>query len=259
MKLQIESVEGFHSYIKSIKAIAPGAIFTIGDNGCVVKARNDSASIRAFFRTNVIKTIDKKPDEDDAVVPVLDLSKLLQAVKLIIETNKDSDTAELNVTKNFLTYNGKAKFKLKKYTEAHLQFHTTKTIDVQTNELFSFDLSNELFKYSNRYKGITGEKDPKIYIYSKDNEVYVEHDDKTQTLIDSLGICVADKHTGELRSPICVNINNNYSKFNPLGADSVKLALHELNGKPAFIKVLSSVSNDKYTTAVELISKILEK
>lgn len=258
MKLKIESVEGFHTFVKSVKSIAPGAIFIVGDNGCVVRARNDSASIRAYFRTNVIKVSSRKKDEPDARLPVLDLTKMLSAIKMVIETT-DSDEAELNVTKQFITYNGKAKFKLKTHSESYLTFHTTDIIKQQTDDLFTFDLTNELFKYSLKYKTITGEKDPKIYVYTQDDKVFVEHDDKTQNLINSLGIAVADTFTGELRNPICININNNYSKFNPLGADTVQLALQELNGRPVFLKVRSNVQHEKYVIALELISKILEK
>lgn len=160
MKLTIESVKGFHEFVKSIKMIAPGATFIISPKGCVVKARNESQSLRAYYRTNVIKA----PEAGDEVVrlPILDLSKLLQAVKMVVETNKDEDTAEFNVTKQFVTYNGKAKFKLRLFNEAHLIFHTTEDIKTATTQLFSTTIPDERYKYVLRYKSITGEKDPKI-------------------------------------------------------------------------------------------------
>ena len=262
MKLKIESVEGFYSFIRSIKSIAPGAIFVIGHNGCVVKARNESASIRAFFKTNVIRTINDKGEkagDDIATLPFLDLTKLMQAVKMVIETNKDEDEAIFSVTKQFLTYNGNAKFKLKLFNEAHLTFHTTELLKTKLDEVFSFDMTAEQFKYTLKYKGITGEKDPKIYVYTKDGIVMAEHDDKNQNLVDSLGIPVANVFDGELNNPICININNSYSKFNPLGADNIEIALQELNGKPACLKVRSNIVVGNNINAVEIISKILEK
>jgi hypothetical protein len=258
MKLKIESVKGFYEFVRSIKSIAPGAIFIVSEKGCVVKSINESKSIRAFFRTNVVKAIIEKDDESVARLPILDLSKLLQSVKMVIETNPE-DSAIFNVTKQFLTYNSKAKFKLKLFNEAHLVFHTTEDLKSKSTDMFVVDLTNDLFRYVMKYKGITGDKDPKIYIYTKDGSVLAEHDDKTQNLIDSLGIEISDVYDGELRNPICININNSFSKFNPLGAESIQIALQELNGKPAFLKVRSNVKDDSYITAVELVSKILEK
>lgn len=260
MKLKIESVKGFYEFVRSIKSIAPGAIFIISEKGCVVKSINESKSVRAFFRTNVVKAIRGKDDEELTRLSLLDLSKLLQVVKMVIETNdKDIDIAEFNITKQFITHGGKAKFKLKLFNEAHLIFHTTDDLKTQTTDMFSVDMSNEIFKYVMKYKGITGEKDPKIYLYTKEDAVFAEHDDKTQNLIDSVGLEISDTYQGELRNPICININNSFSKFNPLGADSIQIALQELNGKPAFLKVRSMVKEDSYVTAVELVSKILEK
>lgn len=260
MKLKVESVKGFYEFVRSINSIAPGAIFIISDRGCVVKSRNESQSVRAFFRTNVIKAIgDTNEDYDPIRLPMLDLSKLLSAIRMVVETNKDEDTAEFNVTKQFLTYNGRAKFKLKKVNEAHCVFWTTDDIKAQMDQVFAFDMSNELFKYVLKYKGITGEKDPKVYLYEMDGKVLCEHDDKTKTLIDSVGIEVSDSFTGELRNPVCVNINNAFTKFNPLGADTINVALQEINDRPVAIKVTSNVPGDNYVTAVELVSKILEK
>jgi len=260
MKLKIESVKGFYEFVRSIKMISPGAIFILSEKGCVVKSINESKSIRAFFRTNVIKAKPGKGEEDLIRLSLLDLSKLLQAVKVVIETgNKDEDTAEFNVTKQFVTYNGKAKFKLKLFNEAHLVFYTTDDLKTKTEDMFTVDMTADIFKYVMKYKGITGEKDPKIYIYTKDEMVLAEHDDKAQTLTDSLGIEIADTFTGEIRNPICININDSFAKFNPLGADSIQIALQSLNGKPVFVKVRSSVQKENYITAIELVSKILEK
>lgn len=256
MKLKIKSIEGFHSFIKSIKSVADGAVFIVSKNGCVVKSRNESASIRAYFRTNVVQV----DGTDDIVhLPMLDLSKMLQAVKMVVETSKDDADIMFNVTKQFLTYNGKAKFKLKVYNEAHLAFHTTNDIKQTTDSVFNFSISSDLFKYLLRYKGITGEKDPKIYFYEKDGNIIAEHDDKTQNLIDSVGITLTDEFEGELRNPLCININNNFSKFNPLGADVMNMSLQTINGKPAFVKVTSAVKGDSFVNVVELVSKILEK
>lgn len=256
MKLKIESLKGFYEFVRSINSIAPGALFIISDRGCVVKSRNESQSVRAFFRTNVIKS-----DSADEIVrlPMLDLSKFLNAIRMVVETNKDNDTATLNVTKQFLTYNGSSKFKLKLYNEAHLVFYTTDDIKAQMEETFAFDMTNELLKYVLKYKNITGEKDPKIYIYEADGKILCEHDDKTKNLIDSVGITVADTFTGELNNPICVNINNSFAKFNPLGADSVRIALQQVNGRIVGLKVGSHIPGSTYVTAVEIVSKILEK
>lgn len=255
MKLKIESVKGFYEFVRSINSIAPGAIFLINNRGCVVKSRNESQSVRAFFRTNVIKG-----DSDEVLrLPMLDLAKFLQAIRMVVETNKDEDTAELNVTKQFITYNGNAKFKLKLYNEAHLVFYTTDDIKAKMEQVFSFKITEERLKYVLKYKGITGEKDPKVYIYELDGKVYCEHDDKTKGLIDSVGIAVANKFEGELRNPICVNINNAFSKFNPLGADEIEIGLQKVNGKLVGLKVNSHDAGDNYVSAVEIVSKILEK
>lgn len=253
MKLQIESLSGFLNFIKSVKSIAPGAILVVTNKGCIVKSRNESHSVRAYFRTNVIKAICK--DDESSTLPILDLTKFLQAIKMVIETNQDEDKAELNITKQFITYNGKCKFRLKLYMEAHLAFHTTEAIKAQTDDIFSFKVSADMFKYSLKYKAITGEKDPKIYIYVKDNVVLAEHDDKTKALVDSVGVNISDEFTGDLQNPICININNNYSKFNPLGADEIEVALQS---KP-FVKVRSVINTGTYVAAVEIVSKILEK
>lgn len=255
MKLKIESVKGFYEFIKSINSIAPGAIFILSNRGCVVKSRNESQSIRAFFRTNVIKSVD-----DELIrLPMLDLGKFLSAIRMIVETNKDCDIAELNVTKQFITYNGASNFKLKLFNEAHLTFYTTDDIKSKMEESFAFDITQDMFKYVLKYKGITGENDPKIYFYLSDGRVFAEHDDKTKNLIDSVGIAVSDTYTGTLHNPLCVNINNAFSKFNPLGAEEFKIALQEINGRPVAIKVSSHVPGPNYVTAVELVSKILEK
>lgn len=254
MKLKIESIKGFYEFIKSINSIAPGAIFIINDRGCVVKSRNESQSIRAFFKTNVIKS-----DGDVVRLPMLDLAKFIQAIRMVVETSKDSDTAQLNVTKQFVTYNGKTKFKLKLYNEAHLVFYTTEDITTIMEEAFSFNISNDMFKYVLKYKGITGEKDPKLYVYEANGKVYCEHDDKTKSLIDSVGIAVNDTFNGELRNPICININNAFSKFNPFGADEVNIALQSVNGRNVALLVKSHVTGDNYVSVAEIISKILEK
>ena len=88
---------------------------------------------------------------------------------MIIETSKDDDTAELNLTKQFVTYNGRAKFKIKRWPEAHLVFYTTDDIKTKMKQIFSFKMKNEMLKYVLKYKGITGEKDPKIYIYLQED------------------------------------------------------------------------------------------
>lgn len=255
MKLKIESVKGFYEFVRSINSIAPGAIFLISDRGCVVRSRNESQSVRAFFRTNVIKS----EGEDVVRLPMLDLAKFLQAIRMIVETNKDEDTAELNVTTQFISYKGQSKFKLKLYNEAHLIFYTTDDIKTSMEQVFSFKMTNEMLKYVLKYKGITGEKDPKVYIYEQDGKVYCEHDDKTKSLIDSVGMAVNDEFIGELLNPICVNINNAFSKFNPLGADDIEIALQKVNGKMVALKVNSHRAGDNYVTAVEIVSKILEK
>jgi hypothetical protein len=255
MKLKIESVKGFYEFVRSVNSIAPGAIFLLSDRGCVVRSRNESQSVRAFFRTNVIKS----ESEDVTRLPMLDLSKFLQAIRMVVETSKDDDTAEFNVTKQFLTYNGAAKFKLKLFNEAHLVFYTTEDIKTTMTEEFSFNMSAEMLKYVLKYKGITGEKDPKVYIYELDGKVYCEHDDKTKNLIDSVGIAVNDTFTGELRNPICVNINNAFSKFNPLGADEINIGLQSINSRMVGLKVNSHMSGDNFVSAVEIVSKILEK
>ncbi len=261
MKLQIESVKGFYEFVRSINSIAPGAMFIISDRGCVVKSRNESQSVRAFFRTNVIKLAPAKngDDQNPIQLPMLDLSKFLNAIRMVVETNKDNDTATFNVTKQFLTYNGSSKFKLKLYNEAHLMFYMTDDIKAQMEECFAFDMTSYLLKYVLKYKTITGEKDPKVYIYEIDGKILCEHDDKTKNLIDSVGITVADTFTGELNNPICVNINNAFAKFNPLDADSVRIALQQVNGRIVGLKVASHVPGDNYVTAVEIVSKILEK
>lgn len=261
MKLQIESVKGFYEFVRSINSIAPGAMFVISDRGCIVRSRNESQSIRAYFRTNVVKLAPAKNGEDQNPVhlPMLDLSKFLNAIRMVIETNKGEDKATFNVTKQFLTYNGSSKFKLKLYNEAHLVFYTTDDIKTKMEECFAFDMTDDLLKYVLKYKTITGEKDPKIYIYELDGKIMCEHDDKTKNLIDSVGITVADDFTGELVNPICVNINNAFAKFNPLGADAVRIALQQINGRIIGLKVGSHVPGDKYVTAVEVVSKILEK
>lgn len=258
MKLKVNSLKGLYELVKSVKSIANGALFVVNENGCVVKSINESKSIRAFFRTNVWVT---QTDEDDSTIriPILDLAKLLQAIKVTIETNGDSDTAEFQITKQFITHSGRAKFKLKLSSEAHLMFYTTEDIKTQTKDMFTTDITNDMFRYVMKYKSITGDKDPKIYVFLKDGVVYCEHDDKTQNLIDSLGIEVSKDYTGALSTPICININNNFSKFNPLGAEKIQIALQELNGKPAFVKVRSRKDFENSIVAVELVSKILEK
>lgn len=255
MKLNIESIKGFYEFVRSINSVAPGAIFLISDRGCVVKSRNESQSIRAFFRTNVIKS-----DSTDVVrLPMLDLAKFLQAIRMVVETSKDEDAVQFNVTKQFLTYNGKAKFKLKLYNEAHLVFYTTDDIKAKMEQVFSFKMTNELHKYVLKYKGITGEKDPKVYIYESDGKVYCEHDDKTKGLIDSVGICVADEFTGDLLNPVCININNAFSKYNPLSADEIEIGLQKVNNKLIGLKVTSHVAGNNFVSAAEIVSKILEK
>lgn len=258
MKLKVNSLTGLYELVKSVKSIANGAIFVLNENGCVVKSINESKSIRAFFRTNVWVTI-PEGEESTIRIPILDLAKLLQAIKVTIETNGETNTAEFTVNKQFITHSGKAKFKIKMASEAHLLFYTTEDIKTKTSDMFTTDISNDKFRYVMKYKSITGDKDPKIYVFLKDGIVYCEHDDKTQNLIDSLGIEVSNVYTGTLSAPICININNNFSKFNPLGADKIQIALQEVNGKPAFVKVRSRRDFDNSIVAVELVSKILEK
>lgn len=258
MKLKVNSLRGLYELVKSVKSIANGALFVINENGCVVKSINESKSIRAFFRTNVWVA---QTDEDDSVIrlPILDLAKLLQAIKVTIETSGEVDTAEFNITKQFISHTGRAKFKLKLSSEAHLMFYTTEDLKTATTDMFTTDITNDNFRYVMKYKSITGDKDPKIYIFLKDGIVYCEHDDKTQNLVDSLGMEVSKTFTGSLSAPICININNNFSKFNPLGADKIQIALQELNGKPAFVKIRSRRDFENSVIAVELVSKILEK
>ena len=172
-------------------------------------------------------------------------NKLLQAISFL----KDSgikQTVELETDGIFLYYKGKSKFKLKLDKKERVQNFLTSPLKTELIERFSFKITQENIDFIMKYSNFNT-FEIKAYFYLKDNILYVDLDNKTESRISSVSIPLTEKYSGNLEEPFILALDD-IKKFSVIDKENIKVNLTD-----RCIEVLSFRKTETCKTALRMI------
>lgn len=217
----------FSELLETLLKFVPSCQFIIDNKSLKVNALNDAHTIRAFFETDAVVI------EDNDVINfcLSDISKIMKAFKIIISSEK-INSIKIEYDETFLKYDGGSTcFKFKTAKEKIIEQYITKPINAVLNTVFMFKTNVNRIKHVIQANAIVTQEESKVYLYTKNNVVMAEIDDKQNAYNDSIGLPISIPDSvieGTLGKVTCIKFSD-FVQFSILPSEDITIRLTDKN------------------------------
>jgi hypothetical protein len=219
MKINVLSLTEFDNILKGIVKLVPGCCIEINGLGSEIKL-GANGKIRAFIKTTCIKT----EDNSEIEICMENISKLINAISFL----KDLHTPEqfnLDFDGIYLSYQeGQGKFKLKLDKKERVEVYTTLPLKTTFEDLFSFRLTQDDINFIMKYSNFNPNFEVNGYFYVKNNQLYIDIDNKQEARLSTVSIPLNTKIEGTLDEPVIVDLQD-IKNFSLIDKDRIKVCI----------------------------------
>lgn len=237
----------FLSYLNSILKIVPSCKFIINQNGCTVRAAQESGTVKAFFELSTVLS------EEPIEFCLLDVQKLSKAISLIVEYDSEADKGiEIKYDKGKVHYTKQGlSFKFTTVREDTVERYITNPLKRELTGSFGMKINNKIISRVNSLAGISSSEKPKLYLSCADDIISAEVDDKTNAISDMAGIPIAkaDKIIGDWTQSVCLNLDT-FRLYGAIDSEDIEVCMTERG-----VMLVNSTSDN---IKMKLVSTVLK-
>lgn len=251
MKIKVLSLTEFDNVLKGIVKLVPGCCMEINGLGAEIKI-GANGKIRAFIKTTCIKTDDGSETE----ICLENVGKLINALAFL----KDLNTPEqfnLETDGIYLSYKeGQGKFKLKLDKKERVEVYTTLPLKTKFEDVFSFRMNQDNINFIMKYSNFNPNFEVNGYFYMKEQQLYIDIDNKQEARLSTVSIPLNTQHEGTLDEPVIVDLQD-IKNFSLIDKDKIKVCIAK-----QCVRVLSyrkvQLDDAEIKTSLEMIVRKLK-
>jgi hypothetical protein len=234
--VKIKDIKLFQQFLQAVGKISLACKFEIDKNGITVGSYNDARTIKSFINSNSV-TCDKKIE-----FCLGEIQKLLKCLQTLRDINQKTNEIDMIYTGTFFKYDGDIDFKLHTVKEEVIEKYISPPSKVELKVENSCTISSNLIKRVISLESINSSENTKVYISKKKDKIFVDVDDKSASITDSVGIPVSTDFTGDWIGVFPVKMDY-FRNFNILNSESIKVDIMDKK----VIEVTNFIKGDKYS------------
>lgn len=244
MKLRIENIKVFNTFLASVSKLINSAEFEVSKDVAKVCASNEV--LRGFFSTNAI-LLPEDSDEPSVKFCVGEVNRLHKVMTMVARDVVDGTVFELDFDGTFISYDGTPSFRLKTVKRELIEKYITQPVKSELRVGFSFMTSSKDIRSVVQASNIISGDNNKVYFSKRGESVFAEVDDKSVSFNDSIAIPISPMVEGNIPRVLAIRMDD-FISFALLECGDISVK----NINETFFRVDSRVDDGDRFVAISL-------